>query len=275
MRDFSPDKRNPMKLLTTCILATFLSTLAFSQNEALEGVWYSAQQDFFEFKPKYWSMESGKDLHTMGFTVFQQDSNRLWFLNKYYDSKDYNIIKIDYTKSYEFILKAYTKDSLVLAPVSEYARHFFNDRAEIHFFRKEHFVDPSIAFEKLVFRTTDCLGECPVINFQLDKDRNIMYSGYSYKDSTLTGDFSGTISEQDMDKLLQQLKNCQLQTLRWRRWRCCDAPIVTLIIYFNGQRKYLQSMVMPRISDDLVDFLYGLVPRATLTPRKEKFEFEE
>jgi hypothetical protein len=205
----------------------------------------------------------------------QKDSNQLRFLNKYYDSKDNNSIKIDYTKNYDFTIKEQTKDSIVLQPVSELSRLFFNNREEIRFFRKSHFIDPSIAFEKLVFRTTDCFGECPIINFQLDNERKIIYSGYHYKDSTLTGDFSGTISEQDMATLVALLQNCQLETLHWRRWLCCDAPVITLIVYFNGQRKYFKSMVLPRISDDLIGFLYALVPRATLTPRKEMFEFEE
>jgi Domain of unknown function (DUF6438) len=264
-----------MKILVTWFVATCIASQAFSQTDTLRGVWYSAAQDFLEFAPNAWSMEDGTRLFTRHFTVLQRDSNRLRFLNKYYDSKDNNVIKIDYSKNFDFILKTYTKDSLVLAPVSEHSRHFFNNREEIHFFRKAHFIDPSITFEKLVFSTTDCFGDCPIIQLEVDQEGRIHYSGKVYKDSTLTGDFTGMVSEQDMATLLRLLKNCQLKTLHWRSWFCCDAPVITLIVYFNGQRKYFKSMVLPHISNDLIDFLYALNGRATLVRTREKYVFEE
>jgi Domain of unknown function (DUF6438) len=267
--------RKLMKPLITYILITFFVTKVHSQNEGLLGIWYSADQDFIEFTPKYWTIESGKDLWSTGFTIFQRDNNKLRFLSEYYDSRDDNKIKTDFKKSYDFLLKEYTNDFIILEPISKLSKEFFNNRKEIQFFKRNYFIDTSIKFEKLVFRTTECFGTCPTLNIQLDKEENIIYSGHVYNDTALSGNFWGTISKKDMDTLVQLLRNCQLETLHWRTHNCCDGSMITLIVYYNDKRKYFKSMFPPNISEDLISFLYKLNSKATLTRREEKFVFEE
>ena len=54
-----------------------------------------------------------------------------------------------------------------------------------------------------------------------------------------------------------------------------DAPVTTLIIYYNGQRKYLKSMFPPTIAEKLIEFLYLISERAILTRTNEKRTMEE
>jgi len=264
-----------MKFFITTTLFLNLIAQVHSQNKELLGIWYSSDQDYIEFNPKYWEIQSGKSLSSSGFTIFERNDDKLRFLSEYYDSKHRNKIKIDFEKNYDFILKEHTDDFIILLPDSKNSKEFFNNRKEIQFFRRKHFIDSSINFEKLVFRTTDCFGQCPVLNIQMDKEQNIIYSGEIYQDPVLSGDFTGKFSKEDLDTIVHLLRNCQLETLRWRPTSCCDAPMITLIIYYNDKRKYFKSMFPPKISDDLISFLYKINSKATLTRQDKSFDFEE
>jgi hypothetical protein len=54
-----------------------------------------------------------------------------------------------------------------------------------------------------------------------------------------------------------------------------DAPVTTLIIYYNGQRKYMKSMFPPTIADKLIEFLYLVNTKVDLTRTEEKRTLEK
>jgi len=65
-----------------------------------------------------------------------------------------------------------------------------------------------------------------------------------------------------------------LKTLKFNSQNCCDGSLITLIVYYNGQRKYIQSMFLPPVLNDLISFLWGINKRAFLVKIPDKIELE-
>ncbi|WPR73556.1 hypothetical protein [Algoriphagus sp. NG3] len=55
---------------------------------------------------------------------------------------------------------------------------------------------------------------------------------------------------------------------------CCDAPIKTIIVYHNGERKYYKAMFEATGMKELISYLYAINQKVDLTGVEEKFSFE-
>ncbi|HET7116958.1 MAG TPA: DUF6438 domain-containing protein [Hanamia sp.] len=113
---------------------------------------------------------------------------------------------------------------------------------------------------KIIFHSSRCNGMCPIIDLVIDSNRNIFVNREYYKtksdiDNRFSGQFSGSLNQNNYHKLIELLQNCNLDTLQFPDITCCDGPVTTIIIYYNGQRKYFKSMTPPRIALDLISFL--------------------
>jgi hypothetical protein len=84
-------------------------------------------------------------------------------------------------------------------------------------------------------------------------------------DSSKMGYFKGFANDTSFNKLVNELQNINLDSLKYDKINCCDGSIITLIIYYNGKRKYLKSMVLPESTDSLVSTLYEISGTSNLT----------
>lgn len=139
-----------------------------------------------------------------------------------------------------------------------------------------------IDFEKIVFHTSPCFGNCPIINLQVNKDKSILL--YKNKDiikakvgegSTLNNEteyFKGTVSDELYKELLTEI--AKTDTISYKGQNCCDAPLKTMISYYNGKRKYSETMFPPKEAEKLISILYEIAKSKNLA-KTEKFEIED
>lgn len=117
-----------------------------------------------------------------------------------------------------------------------------------------------ILLEKIIFHSSRCNGSCPSLDPKIDSSRKIFVNRKYYKtksglDKRFSGQFSGSLDQSKYNKLIELLQNCSLDVLQFPAIICCDAPIITIIVYYNGDRKYFKSMTPPRITNELISFL--------------------
>jgi len=179
-----------------------------------------------------------------------------------------------YLNKYDFFIQNLNKKKLILRPVSELSKEFFGNREEITFIRQKYNIDPSISFEKIVYHTTGCLGTCSVIDLEIDKNRNIYWDGEVLNNKDRSGQFKGQLSEALYDELINILKSTNLKSWSFPKKDGHDGAVTTLILYYNGERKYFKSMFPPTIAQQLIDFLYGLDKKVNLirTDKKKTLE---
>jgi hypothetical protein len=263
---------------TITILAILICTTAYGQLDKFKGTWVSSAQDVMIINDTIKSSmlctidkDENMKLYLMG--------NTLSFQNKYSSSAT-NFEKI-YTDKYDLIILQQTDTSLTVSPSSKFSKKFFNNRDNITFIKQEFNRDQSIVFEKIVYHTTRCYGSCPTIDMEINNDKSIYLEGEFYKsrgygkDSIRTGQFIGKLSDTVFNELVNLLQTCNLRTLTFPEKHGADAPVTTLIIYYNGQRKYLKSMFPPTVARELINFLYHLNERTNLTRTDEKRTIEE
>lgn len=121
-------------------------------------------------------------------------------------------------------------------------------------------ISDSIHLEKIVFHSSRCFGTCPQIDLEIDSNKNVYVSREYFKsrsetDTLFSGQFKGILQQDDYNKLIGILQNCNLDSLKFPDKTCCDGVITTIIIYFNGQRKYFKSMKPPDIAHNLISYL--------------------
>ena len=104
---------------------------------------------------------------------------------------------------------------------------------------------------------------CPRIDLEIDSNLNVYVSREFFKtksetDTKFIGDFQGNLDQNDSNKLLGLLEAVNLDTLKFPDVTCCDAPVITIIVYFNGERRYFKSMLPPAEVNELIAFLKGV-----------------
>ncbi len=137
-----------------------------------------------------------------------------------------------------------------------------------------------IHLTKIIFLSSHCNGMCPIINLAIDSNRNVFVTRQYYKtksntDNRYSGQYVGSLTESNYIKLIELLQKCNLDTLQFPDITCCDGPITTIIVYYNGQRKYLKSMTPPEIAIDLISFLETIGNDKKLVKTSETRAIEE
>jgi len=268
---------------TITILTILIWTTSYGQFDKFKGTWISSSNDVMVINDTINKYDNSNMLCTadkdegMAFYLFV---DTLSFQKKYYSSAtNYEKLYID---RYDLIVLKQTDTSIIVRPLSKLSKKFFNNRTNITFIKQEFNTDKSITFEKIVYHTTNCFGSCPIIDLEIDSERNVYLKGEFYKDglefyvdSIKSGQFVGKLNDALYNELIDILQTCNLKTLVFPEIYCCDAPITTLIIYYNGQRKYLKSMFPPTLADKLIEFLYFVNEKADLAKTNEKRKIEE
>ena len=247
----------------------------------LQGKWINESSDY---------MEIGDSIHNGNFIgnrvgnlgkYFQVIGDTLSFYNSYTSSEDnYSTNRVD---GYNFKINALTDTTISISPITELGSRIFK-KDSISLIRQDYAIDSSIEFEKITFHTSNCFGPCPIYHLEVNNDGSTkLYKEKVYKkssknrylvDSINIGYYSGVISKPNLTKLAHHIQTCNLDKLEFDGQLCCDGSIVTLIIEYNGKRKYLKDMFPPRIASNLIDHLYHICEDSNLTKVRSTFEFE-
>lgn len=182
---------------------------------------------------------------------------------------------------YDLKIAEESDTSLTVIPVSPWAIKAFNYRNNIHFVKQAYNIDPTIQFEKIVYRSDACHGSCPIYHLEIRNDRSFYIDVTFFNplhwteiDNNKSGIFIGTLDETMYAELIRHIQTSNLKTLFFTDTCISDLPLQTIIIYYNGQRKYLKSKLPPVIVSNLVQFLNQLYDRAPLTKTQEKKQLE-
>lgn len=260
-----------------CLSVLFLviSSSLFSQFQltALKGVWVSKNADLIAVKNISNDFEDentiGKGSKEVKLDVYLR-GDVLSFQKKYYTVES-NFEK-EMIDSFDLKIISQNSKSVVLKPNSKSAVSFFKTKKKITFTKQEFLVDTTIIFQKIVFHTTGCYGACPIIDLEINKEKEIYLNGTFFKDfsmfdidSTLSGQFRGTIDESLAKRLTFLLQTCNLKTLKVNENLEPEMAVTSIIIYFNDEKRAFKFNVTPAILTELIEFLSAINQDAKLT----------
>ena len=144
--------------------------------------------------------------------------------------------------------------------------------------------DTKLKLEQIVFHTSPCFGACPTYHLEVNSDKTLRLhaervyrkdKGFSLDpDSARTGYFAGTVADSTYNKLVHELETIGLDTVKIGGPQCCDGSLKTIIVYYNGQRKFFKTMFPPDEARSLIAILYQIAETSRLQRASAPFEIE-
>jgi hypothetical protein len=271
-------------LISTIILIPYLM-YSYAQPDKLKGAWITPQQELITIVENYSSSRenylSNTDLEDKHFRLFVI-KDTLSFQRHYTSSRTQ--FKTQHVDRYDLKLLRLTDSVLEVEPASSFSKEFFKGKNRLTFIRQEYTADTSLKIEKIVYHTTRCYGTCGIYHMEIDSTGSFklhaefIHSDYNWQgDTAKHGYYKGRVPDSTYKKIIKTLQTCNLRTLRMRSEECCDAPLQTVIVYFNGQRKYFKTMFYPYIAKEMIRTLFNFSYEAINygTKMDEKFEMEK
>lgn len=276
----------PIKyIISFFLLLLFASSCEYHSeisHKKLYGQWINQSNDYLEITDTTTNNNFiGNDASPIG-KYLRITGDTLSFQDRYSSSEDnYSTNRINKA---DFKIILLTDTLLSIVPISTSASKIF-EKDTINFTRQQYAIDHSIHFEKITFHTTHCFGHCPIYHLEIEKNGKAqLHKEKIYKksgrskysiDSLNMGYYSGKITNQTLDELNHHIKTCNLEKLVFNGGLCCDGPIITIIIAYNGKKKYLKSMFPPRLASNLINHLYFICDHSDLHRSDAKFELEK
>lgn len=142
----------------------------------------------------------------------------------------------------------------------------------------------AVNFEKIVFHTSPCFGNCPIINMQVSKDKSVLLSRIENSRTPKVAAsentaglpqyeyFKGNVSNKLYNELLTEL--AKTDTVKFNGPNCCDAPMKSIIAYYNGKRRHIETMFPPKEAEKLIEILYQISKTEGLVKTTDRFEIE-
>ncbi|AWI26322.1 hypothetical protein HYN49_10650 [Flavobacterium pallidum] len=87
----------------------------------------------------------------------------------------------------------------------------------------------------------------------------------------MTEYLEGTVNQNIFNQLLAEL--AKTDTVSFKGTNCCDAPLKTVIAYYNGKRKYFETMFPPQEGERLIAILYEISNSENLKATTKRFIF--
>ena len=139
---------------------------------------------------------------------------------------------------------------------------------------------PVFDFWDITFHSSACNGTCPDISMNINSERKVqlirtIYTKKGVSDTTRSGGYKGELSLKEYDQLLKFIKTVDWDNLKFEKVTCCDKPIKTIIIGYNGRSKQLKSMELPKETEKLVAYLTDLALNLKLPKYSRPMDFEE
>lgn len=133
---------------------------------------------------------------------------------------------------------------------------------------------------KVVYHLSRCNGTCPSMDLEIDSNKNVYVNREFYKtksliDSANSGTFKGKLTPAQDSQLTEVLKKSNLDSLEFPPVGITDVSETTIIIYYNGKRKYLTSPRPPQVANDLITFLKSVGNDKGLARTTEVKELEK
>jgi len=118
-------------------------------------------------------------------------------------------------------------------------------------------------FWGFTFYASPCNGTCSDISMNIYGDKKIeisraMYKSKGVKDTKLTGNYKGELTNKEFNKLISLYNQINWDTLTFPDVKCCDKQIITYLITLKGKMKVFKSMEPPACSLKLTEFLIKL-----------------
>jgi hypothetical protein len=140
--------------------------------------------------------------------------------------------------------------------------------------------------EKVEFHSSACFGWCPDFHFDIDTARQYrLYNETIFVpptenaefilDSEKMGYFVGHVSDSLYSELEKELRVVGLDTLTFNGVECCDLPVVTIVVYYDGKRKVLKSNQPPEGALQLVLICQKIWETTPTVRTTETLSFEE
>jgi hypothetical protein len=261
------------------ILSCLIYTNADGQFSKLKGKWLTPTLGWITIS----DTANNAKLESGGNMKFYQHGDTLSPHYKYH-STEYcpteQAYKERFVDIWDMIVVNVTDSTLLARPCLE-SEKAYSTTKEIEFSKQEFLRDRTIHFEKIVYHTTTCFGSCPEIDLEIDSNKRIYIHASYLMDSSSqinekrSGRFEGELRDSLYNELILSIQTCNLKTLEFSMVDEYDAPVRTIIIYFNGQRKYFKSNFPPNIANDLIDYLSGIRDRAKLDRTAEERVLEK
>lgn len=136
-----------------------------------------------------------------------------------------------------------------------------------------------LELSKLVYHVSRCNGTCPSMDLEIDSNKTVYVNREYYKtkseiDSANSGRFKGLLTPEQDNKLMEVLKKSNLDSLKFASVGIADVPETTIIVYYNGKRKYLKSERPPVVANDLITLLKSIGNDKALERTNEVKELE-
>lgn len=263
------------------MVSIFLITVnfSFSQIEKLKGNWVSEQNEFLSINDTLTRANylTNRFLRDDDFYLSLKDET-ISFQSRYYYSD--NLKKL-YTDKYDLKILTLNDSALVVVPSSKNSISFFETEKSIKFTRQNYIKDDNFKFEKIIFHASYCFGDCPEINLEINANREIKISSTYFKtelseDDKRSGNFTGKLDFETFEELKKLIIQSKVITLDLNnKMLCCDGAVKTIIIYYNGKRKFVKEMFVPAILEKLITFLYKIDTKVKLKRSSAVFKFEE
>ncbi len=134
-------------------------------------------------------------------------------------------------------------------------------------------------YSKIVYHLGRCNGTCPSMDLEIDSTKAVYVNREFYKtkseiDSANSGRFKGKRTPSQDSLLVDVLKKSNLDSLEFAPAGIADISETTIIVYYNGKRKYLKSATPPAAANELITTLKSIVNDKSLERTTEVKELE-
>lgn len=162
----------------------------------------------------------------------------------------------------QFRIKRLTSDSLVLVPVDSSAIRMVKGQPVLYYKSQVLTATDTIRFDSLYFKSTNCLGKCPAMEFQVYKNRQMKFIGEYY--AVKTGHYTSRLPDSTYKQLQYLLSISALDKLKTWEQRIYDVPRYTVVVWYNNKRQFINNYELPLVMDQLLKYLMDLPAKVPL-----------
>lgn len=171
-------------------------------------------------------------------------------LNKYVK------IPIEYKINYKLI----DDSNLILIPLNFSSNFFIQDTT---FYKRKSIYYTDIKFQKILFKSSQCYGKCPVMELYIDSNGKVFFTGKE-NTSHYVGEFTGTLSKRELAKFRSILYRCNVNDLPEKMGLAIDAPIYSIEIFYNNKCKKSNGHEYPYQYEKLIKYMLSIYKHVKL-----------
>ncbi|NML36353.1 hypothetical protein HHL17_04010 [Chitinophaga sp. G-6-1-13] len=156
----------------------------------------------------------------------------------------------------QFRIKRLTSDSLVLVPADPGAVKMVRGQPALYYVSQAITATDTIRFDSLYFKSSLCYGECPAMEYQISKNRQLKFIGGSH--AVKEGHYTDVLSDSTYKRLQYLLSISALDKLKAWEQRISDVPRYTVAVWYNNKRQVIYNYRLPLVMNQLFKYLLTL-----------------